>query len=289
MADLGGGLFAVPPEVSARRLDHWLAHGDPTDPLMLTALPAYLMDAIASAGWLEYGRCVDDCMILAHAYAQLGIDAQVRAAELQVTVRDTGATAAYGSRDPWWEDGMVHGHSIVWLPGPGHLIDTTIEQFAEIAAGSGPVIIPGTPAPAADGTPGAADEPFRVSLRRDDVLIAYSVAPPAVARRMLDHPVVADGAPGYRRRGMNIASETLLLLAGSLSPGQTRLIPFQRAAALTEAIRDIPAGQIDSGDWRFTLSGPNGTPIPTRIDRLPVPDGTPQIASISPDMTRSGL
>jgi hypothetical protein len=289
MADLGGGLLAVPPEVSARRLDHWLARGYPADPLMLTAIPAYLMDAIASAYFVPFERCVDDCLILAHAYAQLGIAAQVRAAELEVTVRRTGATAAYGSRDPRWEDGMVHGHSVVWLPGPGHLIDTTIEQFAEITAGSGPVIIPGTPAHAAEEAPVADDEPFRVSLRRDDVLIAYAVAPPAVARRMLDHPVVADGAPGYRRRGMNIASETLMLLAGSLSPEQTRLIPFQRAAALTEAIRDIPAEQIDSGDWRFTLPGPNGTPIPTRIDRLPVPDGTPQIASISPDITRNGL
>ena len=276
MADLGGGLFAVPPEVSARRLDDWLARGDPADPMLLTALPAYLIDAIASAGWLEYGRCVDDCMILAHAYAQLGIDAEVRAAELEVTVRDTGATAVYGSREPRWEDGIVHGHSVVWLPGPGHLIDTTIEQFAEIAAGSGPVIIPSTPA--ADATPGPADDSFRVSLRRDDVVIAYAVAPAAAAARMLDNPVVADEAPGYRRRGMNIASETVMLLAGSFPPEQTRLIPFRRAAALTEAIRDIPAEQIDNGDLRFTLPGPDGTPTLTRIDRLPLPDGTPKIA-----------
>lgn len=205
MADLGGGLFAVPPEISAGRLDRLLACGDPADPLLVTALPVYLLDAIASACWLPYERCVDDCMILAHAYAQLGIDAEVRAAEVEVTVRDTGATAAYGSREPRWEDGMMHGHSVVWL-GPGHLIDSTVEQFAEIAAGTGPVIIPAPRNPAAGAAPGEADDSFRASLRRGNVLIAYAVAPAVVAGRMLDHPVVADGASGYRRRGMNIAS-----------------------------------------------------------------------------------
>lgn len=289
MADLGGGLFAVPPEISAGRLDRLLACGDPADPLLVTALPVYLLDAIASACWLPYERCVDDCMILAHAYAQLGIDAEVRAAEVEVTVRDTGATAAYGSREPRWEDGMMHGHSVVWLPGPGHLIDSTVEQFAEIAAGTGPVIIPAPRNPAAGAAPGEADDSFRASLRRGNVLIAYAVAPAVVAGRMLDHPVVADGASGYRRRGMNIASETVMLLAGSFSPEQVRLIPFKRAAALTEAIRDIPAERIHNGDWRFTLPGPNGTPIPTRIDRLTLPDGTPQVAGISPDTSPRAL
>jgi len=279
LAHLGGGLFAVPPEISAGRLANLLASTDPSDPFLVTALPPYLLDAIASAQWLPYERCVDECMILAHAYAQFGIDAEVRAAELEITVRDTGATATYGSREPNWEDGMMHGHSVVWLPGPGHLVDNTAEQFAEIAAGTGPVIITNAQVPAPDRAPCTAS-PFQCSLRRDDVLLTYTVAPPAASNRMLDHPVVSEGASGYRRRGMNVASQTVILLAEFFSSEQIRLLPCIRAAALTEAIRDLPAEQIHNGDWRFISPGSNGPPRPARLDRLKLPDGIPPVARI---------
>jgi len=44
--------------------------------------------------------------------------AQVRAAEPVITVPD-GRRATFGTLGPRWEDGMIHGHAIVWLPGPG--------------------------------------------------------------------------------------------------------------------------------------------------------------------------
>lgn len=283
LADLGGGLSAVPPEISAGRLARLLAYSDPSDPLLLTALPAYLLDAIASAFWLPYERCLDDCMILAHAYAQLGIAAEVRAAELAITVRTSGEISTHGSQEPSWEHGMMHGHSVVWLPGPRHLVDSTTEQFAEITAGTDPVIIPSTPDNTPDAAPG---QPFQLSLHRNDVLLTYRVAALAASYRMVDHPVASHSAPGYRRKGMNIASETIMLLAESFTPEQVQLIAHPRAAALAETIRGFSAEHIHNGDLRFALPGPNGTPTLTRIDRIPVPDGTPPIAHIDPDISR---
>ena len=52
---------------------------------------------------------------------------------------------------------MIHGHAVVWLPGPGHLVNVTAGQFPLIAAeGLGPVIAAGImlprPPSQADGT-----------------------------------------------------------------------------------------------------------------------------------------
>ena len=112
---------------------------DAAEPLQGPAVPALFLDAIAAEHGLPAERCLDDCLSLACAYAQLGMPAQVRAAELVITVPD-GRRATHGSRAPV-EDGMIDGHAVVWLPGPGHLVDVTAGQFPLIAAqGLGPVI-----------------------------------------------------------------------------------------------------------------------------------------------------
>jgi hypothetical protein len=63
-----------------------MAGEDVSDPLQLTSLPPLFLDLVA-AGYgdaIPAERCVDDCLILVHAYAQLGIAAEVRAAELVI-------------------------------------------------------------------------------------------------------------------------------------------------------------------------------------------------------------
>ena len=107
---------------------------------------------------------------------------------------------------------------------------------------------------------------------------------PLLLTEMVDHPVASDSAAGYLRRGMNIASEIVVLLAESFSPDQAQHIANPARFALTETIRDHPARQIQNGDWRFERPGPDGTPTPIRIDRLPLPDGTPSIARIDPQL-----
>ncbi len=75
-----------------------------------------------------------------------------------------------------------------------------------------------------------------------------------------------------------------MLLAGYFSPEQTRLIPHPRVATLTETIRGLPAEQIRNGDRRFALPGPQETLKLTRTGQIPLPDGTPPIARIDPDI-----
>ena len=82
------------------------------------------------------------------------------------------------------------------------------------------------------------------------------------------------------RRGMNVASAALALMAQQLPAERARQIP--RAAALLTATRDLPVEQTPAGDWRFTAPGTGGKPpasrsprsrsLPEPRQRLPCPD-----------------
>src|ERR1017187_8227598 len=91
---------------------------------------------------------------------------------------------------------------------------------------------------------------------------------------MLDHPVMRAAEDGHRRRGMNVAAAAVRLLADFLPAQQARLIPHPRAAALTNAVRDLPDHRTPEGDLRFMLPGPEGNPVAARLDEIPLPDGT---------------
>jgi hypothetical protein len=259
-------------ERAAARMDE-MADRDVSDPLQLTSLPPLFLDLVASG----YGeaipaeRCIDDCLILVHAYAQLGIAAQVRVAELIVTRVSTGQCITHGTLAPWWEDGMVHGHTVVWIPTLGHLVDVTAEQYDEIAACRGGPVIAARPVD-------VSDDVRRVETRRGDLLLTYTLAPAAVTVALLDHPVVRAEGGGHRRRGINVASQVVGWLAERQPPERIRLILNRRAAALVEAVRDLPEQPTADGDSRFVLPGPHGEPVIVRLDDIPLPEGTPSAA-----------
>ena len=60
------------------------AGSDLSDPLTLAALPALISEfsVVQHADGLPAERCVDDCLVIAHACAQLSVVAQIRVAEL---------------------------------------------------------------------------------------------------------------------------------------------------------------------------------------------------------------
>lgn len=249
-----------------------MAGGNVLDPMQLTSLPPLFLDLVA-AGYgdaLPAERCADDCLILVHAYAQLGIAAQVRAAELTITRACAGPGITYGTLAPWWEDGMLHGHTVVWLPALGHLVDPAAEQYAEIAACRGGPVIAACPASAGSG-----DDEQRVEIRRADLLLAYTLAPAAATASLLLHPVIQAEGSSHRRRGMNVASQVVAWLAECQPPERVCLIPNRRAAALVEAVRDLPEHSTAAGDRRFVLPGPHGEPVIARLDNIPLPEGTP--------------
>lgn len=76
--------------------------GNLSDPLTLIAMPALFLETIA-AGYrpmLPAERCVDDCLVLAHPYAQFGLEAEVRIAALTVTDSVTASREVHGSLEP---------------------------------------------------------------------------------------------------------------------------------------------------------------------------------------------
>jgi hypothetical protein len=173
---------------------------------------------------------------------------------------------------------MVHGHTVVWVPGVGHLVDVTAEQFTRIAEfDEGPVILAG------ESPSGGAvhDAPEWVQGRRKELLLTYTFAPLETTAELIDHPRVRAEAVQHRRHGLNLASASVALLAEVLSPERADLIPHPRAAALVRAVRDLPEYRIPSGDWRFVLIDPDdGGSAVVRLDRIPLPDGIPAALSV---------
>jgi hypothetical protein len=255
---------------------------DPADPLQVVSLPPLIMDMVAANYGLPPERCVTDCIILRYAYAQLGITAQVRAVELAITDTVTGTTTAHGSLEPWWQDGIMHGHSAVLLPALGHLVDSAAAgqyfEDTDTYDNGGPVIIASTrESPAGDA---GHDPAACIEGQRANVLLRYTLAPREATSILVSHPSMLEEDTQHRRRGMNFAAETLLML-GSLPLDQLTLIPCKRAAALAAAVQELPQQQTETGDYRFLLPGPGGAPAAVQLSDIPLPAGTPAIADLA--------
>ncbi len=248
----------------------------PSDPMQVPSLPPLFIDLIAARDLAPLERCLDDCMTLVHAYAHLGIPAELRAAELAVTNTSTKASITHGSLAPRWEDGMIRGHTVVWLPTLKHLIDITAEQFPELAAlNEGPII-----ARDVDRRPSDA-VPTRTTIKRKNLLLTYTLAPTETTADLLNHPMARAEAANYRRRGVNVASAAVSILSHSLPPESAQSIPHKRAAALVEAVRDLPGHLTPTEEPRFLLPGPDGRQVVAQLDEIPLPDGTPPVAELN--------
>jgi hypothetical protein len=258
------------PQDALERLSAMLA-ADPADPVQVVALPPLFLDTVvARYPLLPAERCVDDAVVLAHAYAQLGLDAQVRATVLTVTGGADGL-AAYGSLAPQWQGDLFDGHTVVWLPTARYLVDPSAEQFPQIAGVSGGSVI------AAGEQAGPTDAArLRVRARREELLLAYTLAPSAATAAVLAHPVARAQAERNYERGINVASAVVAMLAELLPPTRVRLIPYPRAVALIDAVRGLPMVGNKQDDRRFLLPGPHGAVV-TRLDEIPLPADTPPL------------
>jgi hypothetical protein len=264
-------LLAGPAAQARARLARLLAFGDAADPLQVISVPPRFMDVIVAeaAGAIEEERCADDCVILACAYAHLGITAEIRAATLIITDTRDRSSTVHGTLAPCWEDGLLHGHTVVWIPAQGCLIDTTILQFLPEDSLSFEAVI-------ARAAPGQPAETVTASHGR--FRVAYTLAPAEASAPALGNPRMAEERDDLLRRGMNIASAALALMAGHLPAERAAQIPHPRAAALLTATRDLPAAQTPAGDWRFTAPGPGGKPASLTLAQIPLPAGTPPAA-----------
>jgi hypothetical protein len=235
------------------------ADADLSIPLAVAAMPPLYLHAATADQGTPAG--VDECLVLAHAYAELGIEAQVRVASLTVTDVSTGASAEH------------EAHPLVWLPENYYLIDPAAERYDEIAVyQAGPVI--------AAARPGAAPGlgiALSVTVSRGYLQITYAIDSQQASAQILDHPDIQAARDTARRHGVNLASEVVWLLASGRAPADTALIPYRRAAALVHAARRMQRHESSGEDVFFrspAASGPNGG-RPVRLYGIPLPDGTP--------------
>ncbi|MFC5821135.1 hypothetical protein [Nonomuraea harbinensis] len=263
------------PVYRAARVAGMIAYRSPADPMQVPSVLPLFIDIVAAEYLLPAERCLDDCMTLAYAYAQLGIPAHVRAAELSITNTLTKTTVVHGSLTPHWDDDMIYGHTVVWLPTLNHLVDVTAEQFPEIAAlDQGPMIA------GRDGYQAAHIPEERIQVKRKNLRMAYTLAPLDTTVALLDHPVPRASMADYHRRGVNVATAAVIILADSLPQERLALVPHRRAAALIEAVRELPEYRTPAGDRRFLLRGPDGAQIVVELDEIPLPVGTPSAAEL---------
>ena len=272
-AALAQAAILTGPAAQARaRLTRLLAFGDAADPLQVISVPPLYMDVIVAeaAGAVEEERCADDCVILACCYAHLGIAAEIRAATLTVTDTRDRSSTAHGTFTPRWEDGLLHGHTVVWIPAWRCLIDTTILQFLPEDSLSWEAVT-------ARAAP-TSQLPETVTASHGRFQITYALAPAEATAPVLGYPRMLEERDNLLRRGMNIASAALALMAEHLPAERARQIPHPRAAALLAATRNLPAGQTPAGDWRFTAPGTGGKPARLTLAEVPLPAGTPPTA-----------
>ncbi|SDM71500.1 hypothetical protein [Nonomuraea jiangxiensis] len=109
----------------------------------------------------------------------------------------------------------------------------------------------------------------------------YALADAEITHILLDHPLVRGQAADHRRRGVDIATAAVHLLARNLPPEADADMPLPRAAALVTAARDLPNTLTPRGEVRFLLAEPNGHDRWVDVSQIPLPDGTPEALDVA--------
>lgn len=211
--------------------------------------------------------CVDACATLQHAYAQLGIDAQLMA--VGVSIMDAaGRAAVHATTRPRWDPGDEFiGHTVLVLPDQRRIVDPTIEQFAPVRRlGLGPLIglVPDSVAAT------VRLDTSILSVPRGDLLINYLPVDPDCAEVLDNAPTLLRGADQHRRTGINLATLVLEAFRWPQVTGRIRQAPFPQLHALLAAIGDAAIDPDAAGDMRIAL--PGGPAV--RLDEMEHPAGT---------------
>ncbi|TQS42850.1 hypothetical protein [Cryptosporangium phraense] len=251
-----------------------LRRTDPADIRLVIGVPPLFVDLRAEQMGAPAGRCVDDCLTLACAYAQLGFVAQVRVAQLEIVEERTGQTWSHGAATPRWDNDLLDGHTVVWLPDVGYLVDVTADQFPPLDARyAGPVIAPLS-------APGEAAARFAAPIGHGGFVLRYKLAPWHVTRAALDHPLIRDDEAAYRQRGINVAGATIGLLTNALTPRRTRVLTHDRSAALITAARQTTVVDDPLLGARFRCSSLGEDSRLLALDEIPLPDTVPPAVPI---------
>jgi hypothetical protein len=265
-----------------------------TEPdLMVELLPPLLW--LSWADGMPGNLCVNSTMTLHHAYEQLGITAQPRAVDLVVRNERTHHTTMYGRPDPYWEGTTFHGHAVLWLPRSGRFCDATVEQYPEVRRYRlGPIVgrtggtSANTPEQRTAAARGELPPGSVLAVKRHDLMLMYTAVEQDYANALTDGVAAHDHA--YRRTGINLVSQALLLWRMPEIVDRIRQAPYPRLHALLDAIGNAKPTVDDDGDIRFlfpTNQYVNGGPdhaesgeLALRLDELPLPDDLPDPATL---------
>lgn len=250
--------------------------------------PDLMVELLMACLWLYHNRgmpansCVNGAVMLRYAYEQFGIVAEPRAVDLAISDQRSKKNVFYGRPDPYWDGPVFHGHCVLFLPGSGRLIDATVEQYPQVRrydlgpiCGRSVAVVGGTAATrAAFAEGGVLPAGHQTAVQRGDLMLLYTLVNEQYEHVLLDSAVVRDTDSQYRRAGINLASDALLLLRREETVTRTRLAPYPRLQVLLDAVGDAEHSVADTGDIRFHLPQPDGSTVALRLDELPLPAPT---------------
>jgi hypothetical protein len=271
----------ITPEQAEKRFGHLTdtpmrGNPDALDGILRFAEGDVLVELLVPLLWAGISQgtpaniCVDACMVLKHAYAQFGINSEVRVVDL-VVEQAGGRRRQFGTPTPTWSgpDGNVfNGHAVLVLPDSDRYVDPTIEQFEVIRRlNMGPLIgkaVAGT-GPHVMGrgllSPGA-----MLAVKRGNLTLIYTVAEERYSQE-LESRLAQYVTDGHRRAGVNNASLALMMLRIPEVIERARKAPYPRLQALLRAVGQAEERNID-GNLHFMLPGPDGSPTPMTLDRI---------------------
>jgi hypothetical protein len=232
-----------------------------------------MVEVLPAAVWLHHmqGRpanaCVEAGLTLRFAYEQLGIEARVLPVKLRIEDPLTGWQTDYGRADPFWDERVFHGHCVLWLPSSHRFIDATVEQYPPVRRYRlGPIV--GRATTATVSTPALVEPPAGsgLAVRRKDLLLTYTTI--GDQRVVADSDWVRGHLDRYRRAGINLASEVLVLLRNTDVVERIPVVDYPRLGALLAVVGGAELREDESGDRVFALPGADGQRRPVRLDEV---------------------
>lgn len=249
--------------------------------LLASATPESLVPMLVPFLWLHHvdglpgNMCIDAAFVLRYAYEQFGLQAELMPVNLVIENAVTGKTVRHGEPNPGWEGGQFTGHCVLRLPGSARFVDVTAEQYLQIARlRLGPIIgrVAYSTQPVDLARPIPSGTVFAV--RRENLNLIYTVAPPSVAHDIENHVLAIDAKRSYRRAGINLASHALMALRHPDVFERARQSPYPRLHAFLDAVTG-ESHVDDAGDWRYLIPDDSGELKALRLDEIPLPADLP--------------
>ncbi|GAB3448560.1 hypothetical protein [Actinophytocola sediminis] len=240
--------------------------------------PALLIEMLLPVLWLsrvemfEGNASVEGSMVLHHAYEQLGVASHVYTVTLSIMNPANDQSAKHGRPDPRWNDGVLDGHCVLWLPQSGRLVDATVEQFSAAPnSASAPVVgrLAGSNSSAWASPEGGLAAGTWIDVLNAVGLIMHYELTDLEYRDLVTSSLTQEDNERFQRAGVNLASRALTLLRVGPVAERVRTVPYPQLHALLDAVDNAEFVVEPTGDFFFTLRD-GDIEHSWRLDEIPV-------------------